>query len=70
MRFAKETELDETLLRQIAAVHSSGLHLLAAPAGAVEAAEIDDEAVARLLTLAPADLRLRDRRHLSRCSTA
>ena len=44
--------LDETLLRQIAAVHSSGLHLLAAPAGAVEAAEIDDEAVARLLTLA------------------
>ena len=44
--------VDETLLRQIAAVHSSGLHLLAAPAGAVEAAEIDDEAVARLLTLA------------------
>ena len=44
--------LDETLLRQIAAVHSSGLHLLAAPPGAVEAADVDDEAVARLLTLA------------------
>ncbi len=44
--------VDETLLRQIAAVHSSGLHLLAALAGAVEAAEIDDEAVIRLLTLA------------------
>lgn len=44
--------LDETMLRQVAAVHSSGLHLLAAPPGAVEAAEIDDEAVIRLLTLA------------------
>lgn len=44
--------LDETLLRQVATVHSSGLHLLAAPAGAVEAAEIDDESVIRLLTLA------------------
>jgi pilus assembly protein CpaE len=44
--------LDETLLRQIAAVHSNGLHLLAAPPGAVEAADVDDEAVARLLTLA------------------
>ena len=44
--------LDETLLRQVATVHSSGLHLLAAPSGAVEAAEIDDESVIRLLTLA------------------
>ena len=44
--------LDETLLRQVATVHSSGLHLLAAPSGAVEAAEIDDEFVIRLLTLA------------------
>jgi pilus assembly protein CpaE len=44
--------LDETLLRQVATVHSSGLHLLAAPQGAVEAAEIDDESVIRLLTLA------------------
>jgi pilus assembly protein CpaE len=44
--------LDETLLRQVAIVHSSGLHLLAAPSGAVEAAEIDDEFVIRLLTLA------------------
>jgi len=44
--------LDETLLRQVATVHFSGLHLLAAPPGAVEAAEIDDESVIRLLTLA------------------
>ncbi len=44
--------LDETLLRQTATVHESGLHLLAAPPGAVEATEIDDESVIRLLTLA------------------
>src|SRR5262249_20610635 len=44
--------LDETLLRQVAVPHSSGLHLLAAPADAVEAAEIDDEAMSRILTLA------------------
>jgi pilus assembly protein CpaE len=44
--------LDETLLRQLATPHSCGLHLLAAPAGAVEAAEIDDEVMSRVLTLA------------------
>ena len=44
--------LDETLLRQLATPHASGLHLLAAPAGAVEAAEIDDEIMSRVLTLA------------------
>ena len=32
--------------------HSSGLHLLAAPADAVEAADIDDEVLSRILTLA------------------
>jgi pilus assembly protein CpaE len=43
--------LDETLLRQLATPHPTGLHLLAAPADAVEAAEIDDEVMARILTL-------------------
>jgi pilus assembly protein CpaE len=32
--------------------HSSGLHLLAAPQDALEAAEVDEEAMARILTLA------------------
>jgi pilus assembly protein CpaE len=44
--------LDETLLRQLATVHPSGLHLLAAPSTAVEGAEIDDEIIAHVLTLA------------------
>ena len=43
--------LDETLLRQLATVHPSGLHLLASPAAATDAAEIDDELVSRVLTL-------------------
>lgn len=44
--------LDETLVRELATPHESGLHLLAAPAGAVEAAEVDDETIARTLTYA------------------
>jgi pilus assembly protein CpaE len=44
--------LDETLLRQLATPHACGLHLLAAPADAIEAVEIDDEIMARILTLA------------------
>ncbi len=44
--------LDETLLRQLATPHSCGLHLLAAPADAVEAAEVDDDIMSRILTLA------------------
>ena len=44
--------LDETLIRQLATPHSSGLHLLAAPADAMEAAKIDDEVLSRVLTLA------------------
>ncbi|MBM3996909.1 MAG: hypothetical protein FJ303_22580 [Planctomycetes bacterium] len=44
--------LDETLLRQLAVPHESGLHLLAAPKDALEAAEVDEEAMARVLTLA------------------
>ena len=44
--------LDETLIRQLAVPHSSGLHLLAAPADAVEAGDIDDDVMSRILTLA------------------
>jgi len=50
---ARESErLDATMIRQTAAVHSSGLHLLAAPADAVEAMEIDDMLMARIITMA------------------
>ena len=44
--------LDEMLLRRLSLAHSSGVRLLAAPADALEAAEIGDEAVARILNLA------------------
>jgi pilus assembly protein CpaE len=44
--------LDVTLIRQLATPHPSGLHVLAAPGDAVEAADVDDELVARVLTLA------------------
>lgn len=43
--------LDETFIRQLAAPHESGLHLLAAPHSAVEAAEVDDELIAQVITL-------------------
>ncbi len=50
---AREVDrLDPTMIRQTAAVHSSGLHLIAAPADAVEAMEIDDLLMARILTVA------------------
>ena len=48
----EKDRLDETLIRQLATPHSSGLHLLAAPADAVEAGDIDDEVMSRILTLA------------------
>jgi pilus assembly protein CpaE len=48
----ERNRLDETLIRQLATPHSSGLHLLAAPQDALQAAEMDDEAMARILTLA------------------
>ncbi len=48
----EQDRLDETLLRQLATPHSCGLHLLAAPAGPVEASEIDDQVMARVLNLA------------------
>ncbi len=44
--------LDETLLRQLAPAHESGVHVLAAPHDAVEASEVDEEAIARVVTLA------------------
>ena len=48
----EKDRLDETLIRQMAMPHSSGLHLLAAPADAMEGADIDDEVMSRILTLA------------------
>jgi len=44
--------LDETLLRRLTLPHASGVRLLAAPGDALEAAEVTDEAVARILNLA------------------
>jgi len=44
--------LDETLIRQLATPHPCGLHLLAAPGDAVEAAEVDEEMMSHVLTLA------------------
>ena len=43
--------LDDLLIRQLATPHCSGLHLLAAPADAVEGAEVDDDLISRVLTL-------------------
>ena len=44
--------LDVTMIRQLAVPHSSGLHLLAAPVDAVDAMEVDDTLIARVITLA------------------
>jgi pilus assembly protein CpaE len=44
--------LDGTMIRQLAIPHASGLHLLAAPADAIEAMEVDDTLIARIITLA------------------
>jgi pilus assembly protein CpaE len=44
--------LDATLLRHLTLKHGSGLRLLAAPADALEGAEVDDEAIARILNMA------------------
>jgi pilus assembly protein CpaE len=50
---ARERErLDETMLRGLTVGHESGLRLLAAPADALEATDITDEALARILNLA------------------
>jgi pilus assembly protein CpaE len=44
--------LDKTLLRHLTLRHTSGLRLLAAPADALEGADVDDEAIARIVNLA------------------
>jgi pilus assembly protein CpaE len=48
----QKDRLDETLVTELSARHASGLRLLAAPADAVEASEITDEAIARVLNRA------------------
>ena len=44
--------LDSTMLRQLATRHESGLHVLPAPVDAIDAAEVDDELMTRVITLA------------------
>lgn len=44
--------LDRTLLRHLTLKHDSGLRLLAAPTDALEGAEVDDEALARIISMA------------------
>jgi pilus assembly protein CpaE len=44
--------LDETLIRQLAVPHESGLDLLAAPGNALEATEVDEDTISRVLSLA------------------
>lgn len=44
--------LDQELLSQLMTVHDSGLHLLAAPNSAIDAAEIDDSFLSRVLLMA------------------
>lgn len=44
--------LDKTLLRHLTIRHGSGLRLLAAPPDALEGAEVDDEAVSRIVNMA------------------
>lgn len=48
----EKTRLDETMLRQLTVRHASGLHVLAAPANAMDASEVDEESVYRILNLA------------------
>ena len=44
--------LDKTLLRHLTLKHGSGLRLLAAPTDALESAEVDDEAISRIVNMA------------------
>lgn len=48
----EKERLDESLLRRLTQQHESGVHLLAAPRDAVEAAEVDDASFARVLNVA------------------
>jgi pilus assembly protein CpaE len=50
--YRQQDRLDETLIRELATPHSTGLHVLAAPPNAVDGAEIDDQTMSRVLTLA------------------
>ena len=43
--------LDETLLRELAVPHESGIRLLAAPVDAAEAAQITEDAMARIISI-------------------
>lgn len=49
---SERDRLDETLLRQLAIEHDSGLHMLAAPNDAIAAMDVDDTLLARIITLA------------------
>lgn len=44
--------LDERLIRELSVAHSTGLHVLACPGDAIEASEIDDEIISRVMQLA------------------
>jgi pilus assembly protein CpaE len=48
----EHTRLDAVLLEQLAIPHPSGLHLLAAPANAIEGAEVGEDTLSRVLSLA------------------
>ncbi len=48
----EQSRLDTTLIQEMAVTHSSGLHLLAAPRDAVEAAKVDEEVMTQVLSLA------------------
>ncbi len=50
--FEQRQRLDSTLIRQLAVPHESGLLLLAAPSDPISAADIDDQAITRVLNLA------------------
>lgn len=44
--------LDDQLLKQLMTVHDSGLHVLAAPSSAIDAADVDDAFLSRILLMA------------------
>ena len=44
--------LDEQLLKQLMTIHESGLHVLAAPSSAIDAADVDDAFLSRILLMA------------------
>jgi pilus assembly protein CpaE len=48
----EKDRLDETLLRRLAIPHSCGLYLLAAPADAFDASDIDEASISRVLNVA------------------